>query len=361
MIPARIRLSALSLLALAACAAPQTGGEPLPAAAITAVEPATLWNLGEATAAIRAASCTPGDPTARDGAPLDLSAESLNDKQLEALTKRLPEGASLFGAWELSETDPNFGGLSGLAVTGTEISLIAVTDAGGWVTLNFSDASPAEARISYMRGADGTFLSGKTEGDAEGLAFRDGIALVSFERDFRIEAFDIAGCGAAAKSVEIASLPDAFGGKSIDANSGPEALALSPDGALRFGFEGVSDSLSPIGHVLASGLAEWSGAPAPNPNGFALVGMDSVRLADGQARDIFLYRAFDPIRGARSVLSWGPGEANQLSLSRPVLTDNFEGLAAEVLANGQLRLWIVSDDNFSDLQRTLLYVFDVTP
>jgi hypothetical protein len=33
----------------------------------------------------------------------------------------------------------------------------------------------------------------------------------------------------------------------------------------------------------------------------------------------------------------------------------------QVLESGQLRLWIVSDNNFTKLQRTLLYAFDVTP
>jgi hypothetical protein len=42
-----------------------------------------------------------------------------------------------------------------------------------------------------------------------------------------------------------------------------------------------------------------------------------------------------------------------------VMTDNFEGLAARVLETGELRLWIVSDNNFSKMQRTLIYAFDV--
>ncbi|MBU4567440.1 MAG: esterase-like activity of phytase family protein [Alphaproteobacteria bacterium] len=217
------------------------------------------------------------------------------------------------------------------------------------------------AHCPHRRRAGGKFLHGKLENDAEGLAYRDGVAYVSFERDFRIEAFAIGTCGAAAKAVEIAALPAAFEGKPLDANEGPEALTLTPEGHLRFGFEGASTSVSPVGRVLADGSAAWSGARAANPAGFALVGMDSVRLSGGTDLDITLFRAFDPLRGARSVLRWGPGEAGQLALSRPALTDNFEGLAAQTLDSGDLRLWIVSDDNFSNLQRTLLYAFDVTP
>ena len=39
--------------------------------------------------------------------------------------------------------------------------------------------------------------------------------------------------------------------------------------------------------------------------------------------------------------------------------DNFEGIAAKELPDGRVRLFIVSDDNFSASQRTLLMVFDV--
>lgn len=221
--------------------------------------------------------------------------------------------------------------------------------------------APVSAAIGYMQGADGRFLSGKSENDAEGLAWREGLAFVSYERDFRVEAFDLAGCGAAARAVRVAALPGDFGGKPVDPNAGPEALALTPAGGLLFGYESAADAASPLGEVLADGTGRWTGRLADNPKGFALVAMDIVRLPSGEDREIALYRAFDPLRGARSVLVWGEGESRRLTLSRPVLTDNFEGLAAVLLPDGRLRLWIVSDDNFSKLQRTLLYAFDVSP
>ncbi|MBA3068036.1 MAG: hypothetical protein FP825_06090 [Hyphomonas sp.] len=355
---AALLASGLSLLTLAACTAPGAEIEPLTAEPAPAA--ALLWQAETAAGAIRAASCPPGDSAPQAFQTLPLTAAPLTPKQADVLSGRLPAGARLAGAWELGADDPNFGGLSGLAVE-DEASLLAVTDAGGWVRIALTGGAPASASIAYMRGAGGKFLHGKLENDAEGLAYRDGVAYVSFERDFRIEAFAIGTCGAAAKAVEIAALPAAFEGKPLDANEGPEALTLTPEGHLRFGFEGASTSVSPVGRVLADGSAAWSGARAANPAGFALVGMDSVRLSGGTDLDITLFRAFDPLRGARSVLRWGPGEAGQLALSRPALTDNFEGLAAQTLDSGDLRLWIVSDDNFSNLQRTLLYAFDVTP
>ena len=42
-----------------------------------------------------------------------------------------------------------------------------------------------------------------------------------------------------------------------------------------------------------------------------------------------------------------------------VTIDNFEGIAARQMPDGRVRLFIVSDDNFSASQRTLLMVYDV--
>ncbi|MFA7429849.1 MAG: esterase-like activity of phytase family protein, partial [Rhodospirillaceae bacterium] len=43
-----------------------------------------------------------------------------------------------------------------------------------------------------------------------------------------------------------------------------------------------------------------------------------------------------------------------LSLSQPPINDNFEGIAAEALPDGTTRVLLMTDDNYSGLQRTLL-------
>jgi hypothetical protein len=47
-------------------------------------------------------------------------------------------------------------------------------------------------------------------------------------------------------------------------------------------------------------------------------------------------------------------------LAPPLALDNFEAAAVTRLPNGDVRLYIVSDDNFSPRQRTLLFAFDLT-
>jgi hypothetical protein len=359
---ALLLLTVSLLTGLPGCAAP--GEDTLPAAAsasVTAPPAQDLWNFDTSADAIRAASCGDSTDPASGLAPLDFSAQPLNAKQTEVLSGRLPEGADLAGAWVLGATDPNFGGLSGISVV-DDNTLLAISDSGGWVSLSLENGAPSGASLGYMRGADGKFLNGKFENDAEDVAYRDGIALVSFERDFRMEAFATGTCGAAAKAVRVAKLPVSHDGRAIDQNEGPEAMTLTPSGTLRFGYEGASDSLSPLGRVLANGAGEWSGGAAPNPAGFALVSMATVSLPSlsEPERTVYLYRAFDPLRGARSVLVWGDGATQKLTLSRPVMTDNFEGMAVQPTGPDTARIWLVSDDNFTKLQRTLLYAVDVT-
>ena len=47
-------------------------------------------------------------------------------------------------------------------------------------------------------------------------------------------------------------------------------------------------------------------------------------------------------------------------LRRPLTVDNFEGISV-VRRRGGVRFYILSDDNFSTEQRTLLLAFDWTP
>ena len=54
------------------------------------------------------------------------------------------------------------------------------------------------------------------------------------------------------------------------------------------------------------------------------------------------------------------GEVDRLELSRPLTVDNFEGVAA-VPIRGGLRFYLLSDDNFQRIQRTLLVAFDWRP
>src|SRR5690606_39456754 len=57
--------------------------------------------------------------------------------------------------------------------------------------------------ISPMREPSGGFLDSEGAAGSEGLAINNGMALVSFEGDDRVLAFDIGRCGAAAQGTPI--------------------------------------------------------------------------------------------------------------------------------------------------------------
>ena len=102
------------------------------------------------------------------------------------------------------------------------------------------------------------------------------------------------------------------------------------------------------------------GPVVAKPAEFGLVAV--ARLSDG--RTAWLLRAWDPIRGSRVTLTiqdMSGRELGRLELARPYTVDNYEALAADPGKDGTIRFYLLSDDNFQSIQRTLLLAFDWTP
>ena len=330
------RFGFCGLLLIGACAAPASLPDVSPEIA------ADVWRFEDHAAAIKQASC--GGVGGLPEADMALSAE------LVELGGSL-DGLSYAGGWHLTSDAPKFGGLSGLDILPSG-DLLTVSDQGAFFRIGITNGQPnGSGGYAFMRGADGDVLSGKSAGDAEGLVYEDDIALVSFERDHRILGFAYADCGGAARGVEIAKLPGEQAGKTLKPNSGAEALSLSAEGGLTFGYETGPGNGMPLGTVYGDGRARFV-SDAQGPAGFAQVGRDELRSTVAE-----LFRSYDPVRGNRNVIRIGAFEAR---LARPMTVDNFEGIALQELEDGTVRIWIVSDDNFNPKnQRTLLMAFDV--
>jgi hypothetical protein len=52
---------------------------------------------------------------------------------------------------------------------------------------------------------------------------------------------------------------------------------------------------------------------------------------------------------------------DRMRLERPATVDNMEGLAAIEGREGVIRFYLLSDDNYASLQRTLLLAYDWRP
>jgi hypothetical protein len=203
-----------------------------------------------------------------------------------------------------------------------------------------------DARLTTLAGLDGQPLQGKENSDAEGMAvLPNGDRLISFERKDRIWLYPASGGPPRA-----APSPDF----AFPYNSGMEALAFDP-------------SVGPDAYVTAAETsgASWTcrlsapcvEAPAvPLPRDFSIVAMR--RLPTGDMA--YLFRAFDPLRGPRIILriANSTGDTARLELRKPLTVDNFEGVDAVPGKDGSVRFYLVSDDNFSSFQRTLLLAFD---
>lgn len=360
-----LTLPAASLSGIAAC---QQSTEPtpaLPSISTSSADVADTSTLETQLQRLSAASCPEGAKSF-PSKPIEIKSAEVTPGEPEIVSAVLPEGMSLAGAWSLTSKDPAFGGLSGLDILPSG-DLLAVSDMGAFVTIGMQDNAPATTgTIAYMLGMDDQMLSGKAEGDSEGLTLVGDIAFVSFEREHRILAFDRGLCDAAARGVRVAALPDQINETKIAPNRSAEALAYqSSDKTLIVFYEGRARSKIIQGVVDMSGKADFS-ADRPGFDGYSPVGLDIASFADGVQLTANLYRSYDPFRGNRNWLdiafSVGCCDARasfQINLKRPILTDNFEGIAGEQLANGDYRIWIISDDNFSADQATLLYAFDL--
>lgn len=232
--------------------------------------------------------------------------------------------------------------------------LTAISDEGDLLTARLlldrsgRPTGLAEARIAPLPGLDGKPLPGKLAADAEGLAvLASGDRLVSFEQNHRVWLYPAAGGAPRPAPAPEASLPS---------NGGLEALAPDPATGPDAYIAGAEETGQTWTCRLSAACAE--GPKVEKDAAFALVAIR--KLPDGATA--YLLRAWDPLRGNRNVLSIvGPaGEVARLELARPLTVDNFEGLAVVPIPRG-LRFYLLSDDNFQSLQRTILMAFDWRP
>lgn len=275
------------------------------------------------------------------------------------------------GGLELQSDDPRFGGLSGVYVE-DDGRLIAVSDRAQWFVARLVlDAKGdlkglVDARMAPIRDTSGALFHGRESGDSEDLTrLDDGRFAVSFEETHCLRIYDLDAKGPAVAPDRELKLA---GTGPLEPNESLESVAQLDDGLLTAG-EGQYGRSAPFW------IAPLQSDAPPSPLGmtstkqfYSLVSL--APLPDGDF--LAMERIFAPIVGARIHLRrlsragllatparW-EGET-VADLEPPASLDNFEGLAVTPGPDGGVRLYIVSDDNFSPVQRTLLYAFDLKP
>lgn len=379
MLNARLLLSIAGLVLVIVAAAYHLHGErslPIPETNLPSVYD-QIVPAAEALEGVQEQSCSDDQTASYD--PIVVQVSPLGEEIS-------PDIGSLIyrGGVDLSSENERFGGVSGLEVfsDGASISAFAVTDEALLLKFNLTHSDSGELEgiadtvATTLVSSDGQLLAGKAYGDSESLALdRFGGLAIGFEQRHRIGYIFPELCGAASRVVVPQDLIGAV--EALPDNKGLEALAYASklEDSLIFGIEQSFENINPVipmtlynyGVVdLTRGALDSNGLEAPS--GYGLVGMDI--LETGGASHLFmLQRAYDPATGNRlrvlkRTLSQNSeplaGQTEGLAtLSRdnfPV--DNFEGISVVETETGVARIYLVSDDNFSDRQRTLLVAFD---
>ncbi|MEA2938697.1 MAG: hypothetical protein QOC56_2201 [Alphaproteobacteria bacterium] len=273
------------------------------------------------------------------------------------------------GGLVLSSPFKEFGGLSAIRVQPDGENFIAVSDKGRWLQgrITYDGNRPAgiaEAQMAPVLGPDGRSLAARGWYDTESIAQDGGTLYLGIERVNRIVRLDFGKDGLLARAHPI-DVP--AGVRSLPNNKGLEALLFVPrnlplGGTLMAFSERGLDKEGNLQAFLIGG---------PRPGAFAV-----KRNAEFDISDAAQLPAGDILILERK-FGWTTGlfiRIRRLALAdvRPgalvdgkvlfeadlgAAIDNMEGLSVHRAANGEIVLTMISDDNFSALQRTLLLQF----
>lgn len=276
------------------------------------------------------------------------------------------------GGLVLTSNHGRFGGLSGLRMEDDGERFLAITDRGDWVrgrivADNDRPTTIADAEIAPMLAANGHALAKTGWFDTEALAADNGTLYVGIERVNRIVRFDYGKQGLAARA---APIPAPSGIRDLPHNKGIEALAFVPKG---LPLAGTLVAISERG-LDAEGNIRGFLIGGPNPGVFSVRRRDDFDITDAALTPdgdlLLLERHFSFLRGVGMRIRLVPLDEIKpgalvegtvlIEASNAHQIDNMEGLSAHRNAAGETILTIISDDNFSRLQRTLLLRFALT-
>jgi hypothetical protein len=263
-----------------------------------------------------------------------------------------------------------FGGLSGLRLDAKGERFIAISDKGGWFTGRIAYKGREmtgldDVEASPMLGPDGKPITSRGWFDTEALALDGSLVYVGLERVNQVLRFDFTTSFTHAHGEPIALPPAA---RKLPYNKGIEALVVVPRGnqPLAGTLIAISErGLDAQGNILGFLIGGKS------PGQFAVRRTDDFDVSDAVVLPsgglLVLERKFSWIGGigirirrialssiAPGALIDGPAIFNA-DLGHEI--DNMEGIDAHVTPEGDTVLTLVSDDNFSIIQRNLLLQF----
>ena len=277
----------------------------------------------------------------------------------------------------LESTAPEWGGYSGIVMAPDGSSLVAVSDVGHWLKLELKQDAAGTltgvgaARLEPLLDEAGKPVAGKEWSDAEEIALApDGQFFVAFERRHRIWRYASA-AGVPDGIAHSVPAPDAI--LSLPENAGIEAMTVNAAGNLTIIAEGAdSAAIESVGWAWSAEQSMWHKLAVERADGFeptslALLPGPQVPLAQkvDLSTTLLLERRYTEADGpaARisvlfpSIVSNRVASFTLATLRLPLSVDNFEALAVRPAGDDRAFVYLLSDDNQSDTQRTLLLQF----
>jgi hypothetical protein len=268
------------------------------------------------------------------------------------------------------------GGISGIRILDGGNRFLSVTDKGNWVTGSIERHNSGKivgissVRIAPLRDKKGNPFISEKNGDAEGLEIVGDRVLVSFERNSRILNYqlDLDKLASPGKnfrrSIRKIKLPNNSGLEAISILEPPSASGLATADIVVFS----ENSLDAKGNIrgFISKKNKWKEFTVQEKGGYKIT--DATLLPGGDI--VILERQFSLISGVRIrirkllVAEIVPGAAidgkTLFEADSRFQVDNLEGISAWLNDSNQTMLTIVSDNNFSPLQRNLLLEFELS-
>ena len=259
--------------------------------------------------------------------------------------------------------------MSGLRLDNKGERFIAISDKGGWFTGRIvykgrEMVGIDDVEASPMLGPDGKPITARGWFDTESIALDGSLVYVGLERVNQVLRFDFAR-GFTRSLGEVVPLPPAA--RKLPFNKGLEALVVVPKG---FALAGTLIAISERGLDAGGNIIGFLvGGKAPGQFGVRRTEnfdvSDAVLLPSGDL--LLLERKFSLLGGMgirirrMALASFAPGAViDGPSIFNADLgneIDNMEGIDAHVTEEGDTVLTLVSDDNFSMIQRNLLMQF----
>ena len=282
-------------------------------------------------------------------------------------------GALTFlGGLELRSDDPEFGGISSAVIDPDGMQFIAISDHAHWITGRLLEqdgrlSGITETRIAPMLSSAGRRLKDTRWFDSEGLARSGKRLFVSVERVHDILRYELVDGRPSGRPTMLPVPPDM---KSLGSNQGIEALGVMPERSAMAGALIAIAERPPKAALEQEVSPAWLiGGRMPGRlgirrrDGFDIT--DLAFLPDGDM--LLLERRFRPLTGVAcrirriALETIKPGAVLDgsvlISADMRHQIDNMEAMTIHRHSDGRIILTLMSDDNFSLLQRTLVLRF----